>query len=1370
MQGLSGRSLFTLKERTILWDGPKDLRHILVAAWSTRRLSTGRHSMLKSKVPVANAALVFSLLLAAFFSSVGRAQSRITRPIDESQRITLRGSTHPLAQAQYDRGAVAPNFPAGRMVLLLQRSAEQESSLQTFLQSVQDPGAQQYHQYLTPQQFGQQYGPSDSDLQTIAGWLRSQGFAVAPIRGGRSTIEFSGTAAQVRTAFHTEVHRYVVNGEQHYANVSDPAIPAALGPAISGITLNNFGPHSLHQSRGHAMLDPITHRAKPLYNVPSPNTNDCLGGYCFAVTPGDFATIYDTKPLLAAGTDGAGVTIGIVGISDIDTSMVQQYRQLFLLAYSSTNLPNVIVDGPDPGMGLSDDETEAYLDVEVAGAVAPNATINYYVAANGDVSNGIGLAIGRAVEDNQVSILSVSFGQCEGFLGTVGNMYYSNLFEQAAAQGITVLVSTADTGSAACDPPFDTSGPTYAVSGLFVNGLASTPYNIAVGGTDFYYPANATLATLGAYWNLPSATNPNNNADWSSAKSYIPEKPWNISNPELDQVNLGPSLGAGGGGASSCVVSTITDPYDDFDPAGCESGYPKPAWQSGFGSDTVRDLPDVSLFASTGGNYSFTAICASSLLGQDSNDCAVPNSGPNSLAPVQVSSVGGTSVAAPSMAGIMALVVQKTQTRQGQANAILYPLSLQVPQAFHDIAVGSNSVDCQAGTRDCAGNGYLTGYNATAGYDLATGLGSIDAAVLVNNWSHVALKPTATTLSIAPTIAVHSTPLTFTVDVTGGPTSGEIALLTTKSGGGGQYSTTCAAFPCTFPYAELPGGSYNVSARYAGSGTYAPSTSATVPVTITPENSEVAIYAQYGTIGPITATSGYVTSLNGQTGLLYGGPIIFSAVPVPANYPLPASQTNIKSTPATGTITVADFGMPIGSPLVLDSTGQATFQNSTLAVGKHSLVAAYSGDASYNPSNSVSPLSTPMAFTIAQSITTLQIGPHYQGVLPGDGATMQASVTANSAGTAKPTGTVTFSVTSGAGVTTVLPPASITPYGNATVNIPASALVVGPPTISENGNNTVTAVYSGDANYLPATQETSASIYDAQAYTSINLFITPFSPVGVGEPILITANVGRNVTQSFPGFPTGTVALLDGTTTLGTFVTTPDAYGNGVVTYTTSTLSAGTHILTANYSGDTQDLPSTASITITVSGEATSPPPPPPPPALDFTIVGLPVTLAAGLSSPSATSMLTFTLTGTSASASVLSLRCAAPANAFTMSCSVPPSVTIPAGTTTITSTMILSIAGSTATLEPVRRYAPRWGRAVDGFALALVLPFGLGVRRGWRRSLLSMLSLLALTTGLSACGSGIISLALPSGSYNVTVTAALGTQSHQAIVPVTVQ
>ncbi|HWF13017.1 MAG TPA: protease pro-enzyme activation domain-containing protein, partial [Candidatus Acidoferrales bacterium] len=171
--------------------------------------------------------------------------------MNENALATLRGNTHPLAQAQYDQGIAPPDLPMARMLLVLKRSDAQESTLQALLDAQQDPNSPGYHQWLTPDAFGQQFGPSDQGIQAVATWLTSHGFQVGGISRGRTVIEFSGTAAQVQQAFHTEIHKYVVNGEQHWANASDPQIPAALAPVITGInSLHNFSKKPVHRVGG----------------------------------------------------------------------------------------------------------------------------------------------------------------------------------------------------------------------------------------------------------------------------------------------------------------------------------------------------------------------------------------------------------------------------------------------------------------------------------------------------------------------------------------------------------------------------------------------------------------------------------------------------------------------------------------------------------------------------------------------------------------------------------------------------------------------------------------------------------------------------------------------------------------------------------------------------------------------------------------------------------------------------------------------------------------------------------------------------------------------------------------------------------------
>ncbi len=654
--------------------------------------------------------------------------------------------------------------------LAAEASPPQEAALQQFIAEAHTPGTASYHHWLTPAQLGSQFGPADSDVQAVVAWLQSQGFVVAKVSQAKNTIEFSGTAGQIESAFATKIHSFQLDGVTHISNVTDPQIPAALSPVVAGISpLNDFRPKPMHtapqartllaaptNANPRAMTsearNPQSESATPNYT--RPNYTDNTGSNLRVLTPADFATIYNTpnqtlnKNYAAAkNLNGAGVTIGIAGDSNVDLSNVANYRKLFGLPALT---PTVTVDGNDPGTTIRpDDELEALLDLEVASAVAPNANLTLYTADDTSFQSGLILAIQRALDDNAVNILNVSFGGCEAYQGQGGNQQILNFWEQAAAQGISVTVSTGDSGSAGCDG----GAEIIAAQGLQVNGFASTPFNIAVGGTDFNQASN-----ISQYWSQTNST------IGGSALKYIPEIPWNDSTTTIGplsgnipfQGQNGTNITGAGSGVSGCLTANVDSQTGNV--SACTGAYAKPSWQNSFGPSQARELPDVSLFASNGFYGSIWFLCASGIGGDTAGqqDCTTPPSG--SIANGTYTSyqvVGGTSASSPAFAGVLALVVQQLQSatpnaRIGQADYTLYPLSKQHAAAFHDVITGNNSVVCTAGRPNCAANGFLTGYDAAAGYDLATGLGSVDATQLVQNWSSVTLNPSTTSLTVQP--------------------------------------------------------------------------------------------------------------------------------------------------------------------------------------------------------------------------------------------------------------------------------------------------------------------------------------------------------------------------------------------------------------------------------------------------------------------------------------------------------------------------------------------------------------------------------------------------------------------------------------------
>ncbi|MGA8860469.1 MAG: S53 family peptidase [Candidatus Sulfotelmatobacter sp.] len=662
-----------------------------------------------------------------------QVRDRITSFIDDDQRVTLRGNVHPLAQAQYDAGAVATDFPMEHMLLTLLPDSTQQDVLNQLVDAQHNPESPYYHQWLTPEQYGERFGVSDADTAQIVSWLQEHGMQVEEVTAGRRSIIFSGTAAQVQTAFHTAIHTYKIGDEVHHANVNDPEIPAALVQVVGGVV----SLHDFHSEPMHGLV-----------RKPSP---DFSSGGAYYLAPADFATIYDLNPLYQQSITGSGQSVAIVARSNINIADARQFRTFFGLP---ANDPQIIVNGTDPGIWSANEETEADLDVEWSGAVARSATIKFVVSKSTNSSDGVDLSAQYIVNHNLAPVMSTSFGLCEASLGSSGNSFLNSLWQQAAAEGITVFVSSGDSGAAGCD----SASALTATHGRAVNGLCSTPYSVCVGGTEFNDLANPTL-----YWS-PS----NSSGTQASALSYIPEIFWNASGPDY-------GLWASGGGASAV--------------------YAKPSWQAGTGvpADGKRDVPDVALSSAGHDGY---------LIYQNG----------------ELYVVGGTSAASPSFAGVMALVVQNTAARQGNASVAFYSLASKQraggASVFHDTTIGNNSVPGQAG------------FNATVGYDQATGLGSINGSILVNHWADATTPPSFHAALSANSLSVtggSNKSLTLNVTVSGGFNAAVTFSITGLPGGVSD----------TFTPAKLsaPGSGSSVLKLAATSAARAGTYSATVSAT-----------------------------------------------------------------------------------------------------------------------------------------------------------------------------------------------------------------------------------------------------------------------------------------------------------------------------------------------------------------------------------------------------------------------------------------------------------------------------------------------------------------------------------------------------------
>jgi hypothetical protein len=1190
--------------------------------------------------------------------------SRLTAPIDDANRVVLAGTVHPLARASNDLGRVPDSTPLKRMQIVLKKSDAQEAAARQLIEDLHNPASPSFHKWLTPDQFGKQFGPSDADVAKLSAWLASKGFNVTKLNPGRQTLEFEGTAGQFRAAFQSEIHNYAIPGGTHSANNVDPKIPAALAPVFGGFaSLNNFPPHSPAKIAGKATYDPRTGKSKPSWTIGSPQD-----GYFFAFAPGDFAVQYDTAPLLAAGTNGAGQTIAVINISNVDVYLVNQYRALFNLPASPLQ---VIVDGADPGLnGINNPDGqngflgEAYLDVEMTGMSAPGATIDLVIAGDTGLSDGFGLASEHAVYNNLAPIMSLSVEECELGLGS-SNQFYNSLWQQAAAQGITVVVAASDSGSAGCDD-FDTQQ--YATYGQQVNGFASTPYNVAVGGTDFYYSdyaigGNALGNQVFSYW----SETPSNNTPAVSIKGVIPEQPWNDSQYGLDAYNEYENTGstnivAGSGGASNCGIDTTT----------C-APYPKPSWQSGAGvpADKARDLPDISLFAANGDNYSYYPFCSSA------GDCQ-PVAADGT---VQISGSGGTSASAPAFAGIMALINQK-YGRQGQVNYVLYPLATQYPAAFHDITVGTNTVPCAlsgngvtpqnciavsnpASVLDDNGNTIVEGeigsgttadYNAGPGYDLATGLGTLDANVMISDWNKVAFAGTTTTLTPSSTSFAHGTSITVSGSVTSSAATptGEVALMTTSTTVNNQseanFTLASGAFSGSIDY--LPGGTYTIYGRYGGDTANGTSTSTPVSIMVTPESSATAL----------ELVSGYAVVPSTGT-ISYGAPLSLEAIPAPTallsdavNCITFGTDCTTYTTP-TGSVAFSESGVTLPT-VPLTSAGEG-FYNYFASVGSHTLSAAYSGDASYAASTSPSVTFGVTKDTPALSATVNNI---FAGELGGGAQTVSFFVlnsNHNAANALAPSGNLTFTggpagMPTSATLTPALDPVTGSVEGVATVTLPASVVP---------GNYTVNYSYPGDSNYTAASTSYALSLTSPSGSYPTTITATASAPsVTAGASVNITVTVTGT---SQGGTPQGYLLLYSDGQFYNSYLL-PTGSGSSItdVISASAYLFTGNNVITVEFLPEDDYNPSETTVTVNNS-------------AADFTLVPT----SALLISPTGSATDTINLASSSGFAGPVTLSCAAGSG---ITCSVSStSVTLApggTGTSSIALNTVAAVSGGTFT------------------------------------------------------------------------------------------
>lgn len=690
------------------------------------------------------------------------------------------------------------------MSIVFNRSATQQADLEALIAAQQDPASPLYHQWLGPEQFAARFGMAQSDIDKVQSWLQQQGFSIDSVARSKNLIRFSGTVGQVEQAFQTQMRFYAVEGEKHFAPATTLSIPSAIAGSVATVAnLDDFRPRPMHV-RSNAVQ-------------PRPGFTSGQSGSVF-FAPGDIKQVYDL-PLPGTGFNGAGQSIVIVGQSSVAISDIENFQKAAGLTVKDPTL--VIVPGSGSSTPFQGDQSESDLDLEWSGAIAPGAEI-FFVYTGSNTNFGVFDSMQYAVDEKIGTIISVSYGACEPNISAANRTALEAIVSQGASQGQSILAASGDTGSTACFvSPTATSPPVATQQALAVSYPASSQYVTGVGGTEISQD-NAAYYTAGsAYWAAKNGTTD----VLTSALQYMPEVVWNDS---LASGKAGGGLSAGGGGVSTLYTT-------------------KPPWQTGLPgipSDNARDVPDVSLFSSPA--FVPYIYCSGDTSAWSSGQAASCNNGFRDNATGDLTLAGGTSFASPIFAGMMAILNQQKgyTTGQGLLNPMLYSLAAKSTTAFHDITSGNNECPSSLGTTYCSGTA-TSKYTAGPGYDLATGLGSVDLNNLITAWpANTGTPLIATTTKAAAATASPSlnTDDVITITVveasgTGIPT-GTVNL--SIDGSGSSYGTsgstvtpvTLTNGTATYTANFKTCGTHTIVARYVGDTTHAPSTgSVTLSVT-----------------------------------------------------------------------------------------------------------------------------------------------------------------------------------------------------------------------------------------------------------------------------------------------------------------------------------------------------------------------------------------------------------------------------------------------------------------------------------------------------------------------------------------------------------
>jgi subtilase family serine protease len=751
--------------------------------------------------------VLFSLQSASASATISAAKPlapRLQAEISSSSASTLKGSLHPLAQAQYDSGRVPADTRLNGMSIVFNRSAAQQADLEALIAAQQNPSSPLYLQWLNPDQFAARFGMAPSDLNKVQAWLEQQGFSVDSVARSRNMIRFSGSVGRLEQAFQTQMHFYTIAGEKHFAPSTALMLPSALTPVVMAVrNLDDFRPK------------PMIEKSRKIQANPA-FTSSASGSVFFA--PGDIKLAYGVNTLISAGSTGAGQSIAIAGQSSILNSDIENFENASGLAVKDPN--QVLVPGSGSSQTFAGDEGESDLDVEWSGGIAPGAEI-FFIYTGSSTNYGVFDSITYAVDEKIGNIISISYGSCEPEMSAGSASALDLVLAQAATQGQTLVAASGDSGSSACyqGVPTTQNGlpPLTTQEELAVSYPASSEYATGVGGTEI--TAADDVSTNSTYWEGQGTSD-----EVTSLLEYIPEVAWN---DDATAVAAGATtLSATGGGASTLYTT-------------------KPSWQTGvpgIPSDGKRDVPDVAFYASP--DLPGYLYCTSDTSDWTTSQQASCNSGFRDSATQDLTVAGGTSFATPIFAGMVAVLNQARGYGAGQGliNPTLYTLASNATTyaaAFHDVTTGNNecpsSLPSASSYCSTASEG---SYTTTTGYDQVTGLGSVNLSALVTAWplSTATLIGTTTAVTAASATPAVSTNDTITITVASDSPSttiptGNVTL--SIDGCGTSYGTTgctpqmvalaangTAIYTANFGTA----GVHNIVAQYLGDSTHLPST------------------------------------------------------------------------------------------------------------------------------------------------------------------------------------------------------------------------------------------------------------------------------------------------------------------------------------------------------------------------------------------------------------------------------------------------------------------------------------------------------------------------------------------------------------------